>query len=124
VPVTPPTPIDTPVDGWITGTVFNDKNGNGVHDRGEGVLAGWRVYADLNGDGKWEKGEPFAITNARGVYKLKLPPGSYTVREATKGYWTGIAPTYGASKLTLNSGQTLSGEDFGNKFVPPATHKQ
>lgn len=115
-PGLPPTPTQMPVDGWVTGTVFNDKNGNGVHDRGEGVLPGWRVYVDSNGDGKWEKGEPFALTNPRGVYKLKLAPGSYPVREVPKGNWTPGTPASGAFTLTLGSGQTLSGQDFANVF--------
>lgn len=122
-PVTTPTPIGTPVDGWVTGTVFNDKNGNGVHDLGEGVFAGWRVYADLNGDGKWEKGEPFVITNARGVYRLKLPPGSYTIREVPKGNWRPGVPLGGALSLTLGSGVTLGGQDFANVYRSPLTHR-
>lgn len=127
IPSPPPTPVTLPsptstAPGWITGTLFNDKNGNGTHDRGEGALAGWRVYVDVNGDGKWEKGEPFAITNARGVYRLKLSPGSYTIREVPKGYWAASAPAYGALELTLDSGQTLNGEDFANVYKPPVKH--
>lgn len=127
IPSSPPTPVTLPsptstAPGWITGTVFSDKNGNGNHDRGEGVLAGWRVYVDVNGDGKWEKGEPFAITNARGVYRLKLSPRTYTIREVPKGNWAASAPAYGVLDLTLDSGQTLSGEDFANVYKPPVKH--
>jgi uncharacterized protein YkwD len=130
-PTSPPSPITTPIpiitrvtDGWVTGTVFSDKNGNGLHDRGEGVFDGWRVYADLNGDGKWERGEPFAITNARGIYRLKLSPGSYTIREVPKGFWTVSAPTLGAMDLTVLSGDMLSGQDFGNVFTRPVKRKR
>jgi len=37
----------------ISGTVFNDANGNGALD-GESGLAGWIVYADLNGNGAFD----------------------------------------------------------------------
>jgi hypothetical protein len=103
----------------ITGAVFSDRNGNGVRDKGEGVLVGWRVYADLNGDGIWEKGEPSAITNARGVYKLKLAAGDYVIREVHKGYFFPSTPATGELDLTLDSGQTLASQDFANQFTPP-----
>lgn len=118
---TPPTTTHTPMPvaaGWVTGMLFNDKNDNGTRDRGEGVLAGRRVFADLNGDGKWERGEPSAITNARGVYRLKLAPGSYAIREVPRGYWVPSTPANAEWDVTLDDGQTLT-EDFANQFVPP-----
>ena len=125
-PVPPTTPTPTPIvittppaPAVVTGSIFNDKNNNAVHDRGEGFLTGWRVYADLNGDGVWERGEPFALTNARGVYRLKLAPGAYAIREATRGYWAPSAPASGELDLTLDAGQTLAGSNFANQFVPP-----
>lgn len=81
---------------------------------------GWRVFADLNGDGKWERGEPTAITNARGVYRLKLPAGSYAIEEAPQGYWHAEAPGNGVLTVSLTSGQTLTGQDFPNIFARPA----
>jgi subtilisin-like proprotein convertase family protein len=37
----------------ISGTVFNDANGNGALD-GESGLSGWTVYADLNANGNFD----------------------------------------------------------------------
>ncbi len=39
--------------GSISGTVFDDANGNGVQD-GEPGLSGWTVYADLDTDGTFD----------------------------------------------------------------------
>jgi len=38
----------------ISGTVFNDLNGNGSIDGGESGLAGWTIYADLNGNSAFD----------------------------------------------------------------------
>ncbi len=35
----------------VSGTVFNDANGNGTLDGGENGLSGWTVYEDLNNNG-------------------------------------------------------------------------
>jgi hypothetical protein len=120
-PKPPPvrTPAPPPPAGWITGTLFNDKNDNGTRDRGEGFLAGWRVFADVNGDGAWERGEPFAITNARGLYHLKLSPGTCAIREVPRARWVPSTPTSAQWDITLDDGQTLTNNDFANRFVPP-----
>ncbi len=45
-------------------------------DAGETGLAGQLVFADTNGDGKYEKGEPITYTNGKGQYTLTgLGPG-------------------------------------------------
>src|SRR5205823_1124701 len=37
----------------ISGTVYNDANGNGLHDgSGELPMKGWQLFLDLNADGK------------------------------------------------------------------------
>lgn len=42
----------------IAGEVFNDENGNGQLDTGEGGLVGFQVYLDLNKDGSLDPGDP------------------------------------------------------------------
>ena len=42
--------------GEISGTVWNDANGNGVHDAGEGGLVGQNVFLDLNQNGTLDSG--------------------------------------------------------------------
>ncbi|MGA2619779.1 MAG: C25 family cysteine peptidase, partial [Thermoguttaceae bacterium] len=47
----PETPLQVGQIGQIRGNVWNDANGNGVHDSGETGLAGDTVFVDLNHNG-------------------------------------------------------------------------
>ena len=40
----------------VTGTVFNDVNGNGAREAGEAPLSGWRIYDDANNNGIYDSG--------------------------------------------------------------------
>src|SRR5262249_4334757 len=44
--------------GTVTGTKFNDLDGDGVRDPGEPGLQGWTIYVDLNNNGTLDGGEP------------------------------------------------------------------
>lgn len=56
----------------ITGTVFNDLNGNGTQDAGELGVAGWQVFIDKNSNFTREvgTGETSGITDANGNYTI------------------------------------------------------
>ena len=56
--------------GEIQGTLWNDANGNGIQQPGETPLVGRMVYVDTNGDGHWDTGEPYAMTDANGNYTI------------------------------------------------------
>jgi hypothetical protein len=63
------------------GVVFYDVNGDGVQDHGEPGLSGYKVYLDLDNDGKWEPGEPMAVSDATGAYSFgQLPAGKFVAR--------------------------------------------
>jgi hypothetical protein len=64
----------------ITGRVFADVNGTGVYQAGDPVFASQTVYLDLNNDGKRDNSEPFAVTNAQGIYTFTDEPAGGTVR--------------------------------------------
>lgn len=53
------------VDRAVEGTVFHDRNGNGLREAGEEPLgAGWVVYDDANGNGSFDTGGgSFSSTN-------------------------------------------------------------
>ena len=70
----------SPATGTVSGTVFNDLNGNGKLDSTEKGLANWTVYADANNDGKFESTEAHALTDSAGNYFLTLPAGTYVIR--------------------------------------------
>ncbi len=65
----------------VSGTVWQDDDGNGAQNGAEGGIAGIRVFLDLDDDGVRDANEPFDITDANGEYRIgNLAEGSYTVR--------------------------------------------
>src|SRR5436305_10859532 len=71
-----------PAGGTVSGVGFQDVNNNGVGpENGEGVLAGWIVWADLDGNGVRDPTEPSASADDGGHYALgPLAAGDYTLR--------------------------------------------
>ena len=70
--------------GTIRGVVWEDVNGNGVHDLGEPVRSGWTVFVDDDGNGNPDMDEPITTTNAHGEYAIEdLSPGDHCVRAFT-----------------------------------------
>ena len=57
----------------ITGSVVFDSNGNGTYEEGETFQAGWTVFGDINQNGVLDPGEPTAVTDAHGYYRLVFP---------------------------------------------------
>ena len=97
----------------IEGRVFDDADGDGVRDDGEGGSAGVTVYLDTDGNNTRDDGEPTVITNDDGEFTFGgLKPGTYAVRVETPA---GRVPTAGAggANLTVTSGQTATVADFG-----------
>ncbi|MEO5915832.1 MAG: SdrD B-like domain-containing protein [Luteolibacter sp.] len=101
--------------------VWIDANGNGAQDATEIPLAGVVVYMDLNGNGTRDSSEPFATTNASGVYTINgLTPGTATVAVDASTLPAGSTNTGdpdatkdGRTSVTLVSGQSLTTADFG-----------
>ena len=113
--------------GTISGTKWEDHNANGVQDVGDGGLAGWRIYVDLNGNSVFDIGEPSDLSAANGDYTISgVNPGSRTVREVGQAGWTCSFPNPGAPSggvvsstncsytVTVTSGSAATGRDFGN----------
>jgi protocatechuate 3,4-dioxygenase beta subunit len=104
----------------IAGTLFEDTDGDGAaREAGEPALSAWQVYADSNGNDSFDFGEPATTTNASGAYTLTgLTPGGYTVR-ATRASASWYCANPGQSdaacerSLTLSSGESATGRDFG-----------
>ncbi len=75
----------------VSGIKFVDLNGNGERDRGDVGLAGVRIYADYNNNGRRDGNEPMAVSrrddpdtavDESGRYELiGLEPGLYSIRE-------------------------------------------
>jgi len=98
----------------LSGTKFNDVNGNGVKDAGEAGLPGWTIFLDANNDGILTTGETNTQTDASGNYTFSgLFLGTYKVREVSQSGWT--MTTANPSDIVVNtSGQTFTGINIGN----------
>ena len=107
--------------GTISGTVFDDPNGNGEHDQGEAPLEGWTVFLDLLGDGTLDSGDPSVVTGPDGTYAFtSLPAGTYTVAEVVRpGYQQTSPAAPGTFSVSLAAGQTVGNENFEDQFLSP-----
>ena len=97
----------------ITGTLWNDADGNGARDAGEPVLGGWTVFVDANTNGVLDSGEVRATSGSDGTYVLQLPAaGDYTVRVLRSTSWLATAPSEGFRTVTIDS-SPVTGTNFG-----------
>ncbi len=83
----------TPALGEITGTIWNDLNGDGRGDADEPGLEGWIAYLDVNENGSRDTEEAYAVTDANGAYTItEVSPGTYAVAEELDSGWTQTSP--------------------------------
>jgi hypothetical protein len=76
-------------------------------------LAGFRVFLDLNGDGRFDAGDRSVLTNALGAYAFAgLGPGTYVVREVVPLGWHLVAPAGGSFSVLVTSGRRALGLNF------------
>jgi hypothetical protein len=102
----------------VSGTVFNDANGNGKRDLGELGLGLWRVYLDLNKDGRYDAGDASALTDVSGNWSFgSLAAGTYVVRIVQNTGTATTTPVGGTYNVTLASGQSVTGKLFGEKGI-------
>ena len=101
------------IPGTISGTKFNDLNGDGVRQPSgadgiagnaddEAGLSGWTVYLDQNKNGQLDQGEVSTTTLADGSYSISVIPDAdrttplvndpYIVREVAKAGWIATTP--------------------------------
>jgi protocatechuate 3,4-dioxygenase beta subunit len=103
---------NAPNGASISGQVFQDNNGNGLHDSGENGQPGVTVYIDANHNSRLDKTEPRTLTDSRGDYWFTgLRAGNYTVREVVPAGWTTTTPA--AVTLPLAANQQANGPRFG-----------
>ncbi|CAA9307658.1 Cna B domain protein [uncultured Microcoleus sp.] len=103
--------------GTISGTKFNDTNGNGTQDTGEIGIPGVTIFLDTNNNGTPDTGETQATTGTEGNYSFpNLQTGTYNVREVVP---TGFrATTPNPRTISFDPGGTATA-NFGNQQVPP-----
>ncbi len=99
--------------GRSEGFVYNDRNLNLRRDSGEPGLAGWTVFADLNGDRLFTSNEPSTSSRGDGSYSLLLSPGTYNIRSMPASGFRSVAPASGTHSVTVATNQVVTGRDFG-----------
>jgi hypothetical protein len=97
---------------------FNDLDGDGIHDDGEGMLAGWTFDVAPAILGLSALPEPIHVTtagNGCGVIP-SIAPGDYTVTEVAQIGWQNTLPTGGSVGVTVVDGQQAEAT-FGNTAI-------
>lgn len=94
--------------GSLGGGVWRDANANGTREDGEAWLPGQVVYLDINGDGKWDEGEPTRTTDAAGQYRFEnVRPGLHVVRQILPAGWEQTHPGPGGATAINLTGSTV-----------------
>ena len=106
----------------VSGTTYEDWDGNGVRGPADPVLPGVEVFADLNNNGTRESNEPWAISDGNGFYNFGgLSTGNTVIRQVPKsGYVTSSAATQTVNLATTTS--TVANVDFGQIQSAPAVY--
>ncbi|HEX4797358.1 MAG TPA: SdrD B-like domain-containing protein, partial [Humisphaera sp.] len=74
--------------GSISGTVFNDANGDNVRQGAEPGLSGRTVFLDANQNGTLDAGEKSIVTDSTGHYLFaNLPVGQYKLQDVQPAGW-------------------------------------
>ncbi len=94
----------SPPDGYVSGTVYNDINANGIQDGGELGLANQSLVINPGGY--------TVITDVNGDYSYGLFNGSYTVQWAAAPNYNYSVSTPAVLNFTINNNNS-SGNDFG-----------
>lgn len=105
----------------VTGTVFDDVDGDGIQDAGELGQQDVTVYADINQNGILDNGDRFITTDTNGDYTLDLvPPGSQIIREVLPVPFVPGDPTFRQTTPRtprLSNEQTLVGATSQNNTL-------
>jgi cyclophilin family peptidyl-prolyl cis-trans isomerase len=107
--------------GELVGEKYLDSNGNGARDNGEQGIPGAVIYIDANTNGVRDAGELSTTTDAQGVFRLAVAPGTYTVRTETPAGMIQTQPisnyvsnvVIGRDTIGMVFGQSV-GTDFGD----------
>ncbi|HSV14402.1 MAG TPA: SdrD B-like domain-containing protein [Tepidisphaeraceae bacterium] len=98
----------------ISGLMFNDLNGDGIHQSTEPVMPGWGCFLDFNNNGAFDTGTDQRVyADATGTYTFSnLVPGTYHVHQVTPTGWRRTTPTSSTYTLTLKAGGVATARNF------------
>ena len=85
--------------------MWNDADGNGIHDPAEQALAGQVIFLDSDRDSTRDADESYAVTDLDGRYVFNgLAPGEYSVRQELSQDWAHTWPASGSAVRDLDRG--------------------
>jgi uncharacterized delta-60 repeat protein len=109
----PSTTVTVSQSGSITGSVFNDANGNGSQNSGESGLKNWTIDLDTEKNGVWKTYET-STTNSSGAWSFSnVPLSSYRINEVNQSGWRETTAEYDLITLSSKTPK-VTGELFGN----------
>ncbi len=99
----------------VSGTVFDDANGNGRNDDGDPSGLQFQVYDDVGNVGHYVSGDPSTVANVYGDYLLTgLPTGPQIIRVALPSGFRETFPAQSAGQhVAASTSAVASGADFG-----------
>ena len=105
--------------GSVAGMKWEDLDGDGARDPGEGPLEGVIIYLDLDDDASYDTGEPSTVSGTDGTYAFTdLTSGLWIVREIVPGGYTQTVPSaaqQGEHRVTIAGSDAVTDIDFGNQ---------
>lgn len=103
----------------ISGTVFNDADGNGKKGTSEAGLSGIRVFIDNDGDNSFDQFEdPYTFTDSSGNWSFTgLGAGDYTVAVVPRAGYFVTTPPSTEIQISLGLGESSTGNLFGQKKI-------
>jgi len=112
--------------GRISGTVWDDLDGDGIRDKGEPGLSGFTLFLDQDADGEYDDGERTTTSDASGNYTFYgLAAGTYFVGQMASEGWEQTSPAKSSSAASARAtdGLTVAAvaaptETAGSERVP------
>ena len=100
----------------LSGTKYEDVNGNGQRDANEPGIPDWPIYIDLDGDMNPDAEEPNTLTDANGNWTIEdLVYGRYFVREVQEQGYTCTEPKLGwVNQIDVNRPRDIVFDDMRN----------
>jgi hypothetical protein len=102
--------------GSVTGKLWSDADKDGTVGPSESALVGWRVFDDINRNGKLDTGEASTLTDTAGRYRMDdLTPGTHTISARLETGWSPTFPNLDSSSASIivnspGSGEATTGE--------------
>ena len=108
--------VNNPPICTISGSVFNDANGDNLRVAGEAGITGFRIFLDLNANRRRDAGEPYTRSDSDGHYTFTgLRAGTYRVTQTLVDAYARTSPIYHNTSLSVHD--TLN-RNFGQAPRP------